>query len=122
MGSSDWRASSSSSGDGRRANTEGLQPQRLKLMWDYTAFPVWDEGGAMVEPGSLPVGEGLRNDLQAWSDRMTDVMWGPRGPDDPTWDGPDDAALEALVAEGMALAERLQQELPANFSVVTKIP
>src|SRR5437016_1792094 len=73
----------------RQPSREGaIEPQDLKFMWDYSAFPVWSTRGAMVRAERLPVSDQLRSDLQGWSDRMTDLMWGPRGPDDPRWGGP----------------------------------
>ncbi len=73
-------------------------------MWDYSAFPAWvsDEQRDAIEPA-------LQDELQAWSDRVTHVMWGPNGPDAEGCDGPDDQVIAALDAEGRALAERLRQ-------------
>jgi hypothetical protein len=76
----------------------------------------------MVEPERLPVSAELKEDLQAWSDRMTDLMWGPRGPDDPDWTGPDSSDVEALEAEARALHDRLQSELPRGFTVNLRFP
>ena len=76
-------------------------PARLRVMADYSAFPVWGDGG-MIDPGDLPVPDALRADLAAWNEEF-DATW-PDG-----WSS--DAAFVAWRAVGRRLAARLQLEL-----------
>lgn len=95
------------------------EPRVVKVMWDYDAFPLWVSGGRVgqVSSRSVPVSDALAADLQAWSDEMTSLMWGPNGPDDPKWAGPDPAELAALNAAGQALARRVRAELTSEWNV-----
>ncbi len=91
------------------------------MMWDYDAFPLWcaapgRRGG--VSRSSVPVSAELRIDLQKWSDELTALRWGPRGPDDPEWCGPPAAELVRLNDEGRALANRVRRELGDGWAVI----
>jgi hypothetical protein len=81
-----------------------------EFAWDYEAYPVWvqsrDSGAQHVRLDPT-----LEHTLQEWSDRVTDAMSRPNGPDAPGWDGPSDEILAALDAEGAALAVRFQEAL-----------
>jgi hypothetical protein len=94
--------------------------RKLKVMADYTAFPVWDcgepwnelgLGQAMIEPEDLRISASLRERLLAWAavydrqDAFADVWNGP--PSESDW-----------VDEGRALARQLQHELGSAFEVV----
>jgi len=82
--------------------------RRLKLMWDYDAFPLWwEDSGYGAEP---PLPDDLAADLQRWSDEWS--MWGPHGPDAPDWVDADPAAYERHNREGQALAARVRDALP----------
>jgi hypothetical protein len=90
-----------------RLNATPAQDERdtnrpVRFMWDYGAFPVWIDAAQLNE-----LDASFQRELQDWSDRVTTAMWGPHGPDAPGWDGPDDAVVQALDAEGRALAQRL---------------
>ena len=63
---------------------------RLKLMWDYDAFPVWQVHGpgGMLAPEALRLSARLTGDLRRWSDDWTAAMWGDKGPDAPGWGHP----------------------------------
>jgi hypothetical protein len=85
-------------------------------MWDYTAFPVWAMSAASGDQ-VRGIEAGLRSDLQDWSDRVTDAMWGPDGPSAPGWDGPGDAVIERFDEQGRALAARLQDVIGPETAV-----
>ena len=82
-------------------------------MWDYGAFPAWvsEEQPGAIDPA-------LQDLLQAWSDRVTNAMWGPNGPDAPAWDGPGDDVITALDAEGRSLAHRLAESVGWDIDYV----
>jgi hypothetical protein len=86
-------------------------------MWDYAAFPVWGRPGASVDLDRA-IDAHLRNDLQDWSDRVTEAMWGASGPDVPGWEGPSDQVVDGFNAEGRALTRRLQDALGPDATVV----
>jgi len=100
---------------------ESLEPRgdrnQVDVMWDYAAFPVCGRVGASFDLDRA-IDAQLRDDLQGWSDRVTDAMWEPVGPDAPGWDGPDDSVIEAFDNEGRTLARRLQDALGPDASVV----
>jgi CspA family cold shock protein len=97
----------------------GQRPQnmgdanRVEIYWDYGAYPVWT-----TPELDRTIDAGLRAKLQAWSDRVTDAMWGPDGPDAPGWEGPADAIVKQLDVEGRELADRVQEGLGPEISVV----
>lgn len=95
-----------------------IEPVTVKVMWDYSAFPVW---ATAHNVDLLPLSGDLRSDLQDWSDRVTDVMWGNKGPDDPDYREPPESVVELFRAEGLALTDRVREQLPAG-SVVTFFP
>lgn len=65
---------------------------RIRVMWDWPAFPVW--GDTVID--DLPISEPLRARLQAWSDARTDANGSIR-------EGWDD--------EGRRLVAQLRREL-----------
>ncbi len=47
----------------------------IKLMADYSAFPVWDRTtGRNLRPADLPISVGLQNDLAAWASRFETTL------------------------------------------------
>ena len=82
---------------------------RVKVMWDYDAFPLWE---ASVENLISP---SLRSELQGWSDEWTDVM---TGSDQKDWTPPGREQFETWDHRGRLLARRLQEELGAEYAVV----
>lgn len=91
--------------------------RRIKLMADYTAFPLWgipDEGrwgGGMLSPGSVPISDELVERLWSWAaiyDRLPEANF--------QW--PSQAALTAFVDEGRRLCTLLRQELGPEYTVV----
>jgi hypothetical protein len=108
--------------DGRRGPPR-VAPQEVGLMWDYGAFPVWwVESGVEVEPDWLRISDSLRDDLQAWSDRLTALMGGERELDTSRGHRLPLSAdvVDGVNAEAEALAVRLRAELPAGFTVLVR--
>jgi hypothetical protein len=66
---------------------------RLKVMWDYGAFPIWQDGG---------IGAGVR----------------PAGPDSPRTPAPTAAEIDAHNDAGRRLTERVREALGAKYEVV----
>lgn len=97
---------------------------RVKVMWDYHAFPVWladrlEGGGSMLRerPIESRISAALRAELQTWSDEWTEAMWGLNGPDDPEWIAPPGELLDEWEARGELLAHHLARELGKDFLV-----
>ncbi|MFA6065544.1 MAG: hypothetical protein WC746_06905 [archaeon] len=99
-------------------NLASVEPVSVKVMWDYTAFPLW---ASDADVDALPLSTSLRSELQDWSDRVTDVMWGAKGPDAPDYREPSASVIEGLRKEGLALTDRVRVELPEG-SVVWFFP
>ena len=78
--------------------------QSVKVMWDYDAFPLWVSAGPLgqASSSSVPLSTELSSNLAEWSDELTAVMWGPKGPDDSGWDGrlAVDASSPGVVGQG----------------------
>ena len=97
------------------------EKQRVKVMWDWGAFPVWTVGGGhhgFGVDGGLPLSADLRTELRAWAEDWEAVVMqhqaeGPRGPDRPI---PPDVVAEA-DDRGRLLAQRVQDELGDGFVV-----
>ena len=95
-----------------------MAPRRVKMMWDYTAFPLWrvrgDDGPWHDE---LPISDDLRSELQAWSDDWTDAMWGDHGPGQPGWKPPSEERFSAWDQWGRDLLRRVRNDLGSQFEV-----
>jgi hypothetical protein len=89
--------------------------RHLRLAPDYSCFPVWD--GGMVSPEALGISDALRRDLQAWNDDYTDT--GGVSPDvykrPATWDA------GSFRERGLALADRLREELGPDVEVAVRL-
>jgi hypothetical protein len=85
--------------------------RKLRLMPEWSAFPVWD--GGMVRPESLPISDDLRRDLQAWNDSYTDT--GGVSPD--VYERPADWDEAPWKESGQRLARRLEAELGPGVEV-----
>jgi hypothetical protein len=85
---------------------------RIKLMADYSCWPLWKAGGGEVgniDPSSLPLSPATRHSLNTWASHYN--SWLNRT--DPSLSGPkSDADEEAFCAEGRRLWRLLQSELP----------
>jgi hypothetical protein len=88
----------------------------LKLMADYTAFPLWSLGSGvlgqrMVEPSSLPISAPIRERLLSWA-----AVYDNQDPFSEDWVGP--PSEDAWIEQGRLLARDLQNDLGDNFEVV----
>jgi hypothetical protein len=92
--------------------------KRLKLMWDYDAFPLWEVDDE--EPwgdDAFPISGQLRKDLQAWSDQWTAAMFADGGPTVPGWTPPRGDTFRPWDEKGRQLLRRVREELGPNFIV-----
>lgn len=90
--------------------------QRIKLMPDYSCYPLWDrDDGGDIEPWELPLSEATIERLLNWQniyDRTID------------WDDPASAGFasekEKMVfeIEGISLWKQLQKELGDEYEIV----
>ncbi|MBM7844978.1 hypothetical protein [Herpetosiphon giganteus] len=91
--------------------------QKLRLAADYCCYPVWWNDGIQfgdIDPSELPLSPDLIADLMAWSD-IFDAIYVD---DDPVSSGFATRAAEQQFAEqGLALAQRLQAELGAEYQI-----
>lgn len=93
------------------------QRPTVKVMWDYDAFPLWVAHPlGQATSSNLPLPDDLRAELQRWSDDLSAVMWGPKGPDAPGFE-PDRDAVAALDDRGLSLAKRVRSALDASWVV-----
>jgi hypothetical protein len=107
-------------------------PRQIKIMADYFCSPVWHDGPyrrdatgeiiadpklavGPIELDDLPVSDDLRDDLEAWADRFDATL----DMDDPArsvgFEPPD--SPDAFIADGAALAARVQDELGTDWIV-----
>ena len=100
---------------------EGGPVERLVVMWDYDAFPVWPAGRRSrfaVLP--LPIPPALRDDLQAWSDEWTGVMMAALRtalPHADSYVAPAGDVVKAWDERGRVLVQRLRDHLGPAFVV-----
>ncbi|WP_110517420.1 hypothetical protein [Herpetosiphon llansteffanensis] len=91
--------------------------QKLRLAPDYWCYPVWWNDGIQfgdIDPNELPLSPALIADLMAWSDAFDAIYVD----DDPASSGFASRAAEQQFAEqGLALAQRLQAELGAEYQI-----
>lgn len=90
----------------------------IKLMTDYECHPLWhigpDEFGD-IGPATLPVSDEMKADLAQWAEAYDQTL----DRDDPPNSGFESEVLEAeFKAQGHRLAERLREELGADFIVI----
>ncbi len=92
--------------------------RRIKLMWDYHCWPLWESGGSQyaLEPDSLPLSESTKDRLQKWA-AIPDTKLAEHSdyPPDITWTADETQSFEA---EGRELWRILQRELGVGFCVV----
>ncbi len=87
--------------------------ERILLMSDYLADPLWWEsrpGMPPVDLDELPLAEGTRTELRRWADRYDRLM-----KQDYKWQS--DQAKAAFEGEGRRLWHTLRSELGANWEV-----
>jgi hypothetical protein len=94
-----------------------VSKRRFKLMWDYSAFPLWavEEDGSQFSTGNVKISDGLRRDLQQRSDDWTAVKWGTDGPE--TAEPPSTEVFEEWDTRGRALLRRLRNELGSQAEI-----
>jgi hypothetical protein len=95
-------------------------PRRLKMMWDYMAFPLWAVVGDDGQPWSiddLELSESLRRDLQRWSDDWTDAMLAGEGPTSPDWKPPPDDDRATWDRRGRDLLAKVRTEVGNAYEV-----
>jgi|SRR4051812_30070242 hypothetical protein len=95
-----------------------LTPRKIKLMPDYECWPLWEASPGRIgniDPASLPISDSLRHQLLKWTQTYDSML----NYSDPASSGfPNEAAEQEFKKMGMELANRLQQELGAQFEVV----
>lgn len=102
------------------AATGGPAPERLALMWDYDAFPLWPRGRGTSRFGPLPLSLGLRRDLQQWSDDWSARMMialRTLGPDRGSYEPPSQEEFDRWNERAPALLARVRSELGPGFVV-----
>jgi hypothetical protein len=90
--------------------------QRIKLMPDYSCYPLWDrDDGGDVEPWELPLSEATIERLLNWQKIYDGIIdW-----DDPAAAGFASAQEEiAFEREGISLWLQLQKELGDEYEIV----
>ena len=95
----------------------GRGERKIRLMADYNCFPLWDIGetGPMnLDPGELPLSEGLVGDLMEWA-RMYDQTLDRSDPLNS--DFANDGDSTRFADEGRRLAQRLARELGSSWSI-----
>lgn len=87
---------------------------KLKLMADYSAFPLWwlnrHGGGPMVDPDALPLSPESKQRLRAWAavyDQLAQTGY--------AW--PSSNAQAAFVRQGRALLAELREELGSGYEL-----
>lgn len=95
--------------------------RKIKVMSDYQCHPLWDMSPGMysdVDPNTLPISAELKQQFADWArvfDETLDMS-------DPASSGFNSAEAEAAFkAKGVQLAQQLQIELGADFSVSMKV-
>ncbi|GMA41281.1 hypothetical protein [Mobilicoccus caccae] len=86
----------------------------LRVFPDYMADPVWNEEGAMVDTGHLPISNGLRIDLRTWRQEWEDLL----GVAVSRYSIVDETAHQEWQARGRGLTKRLQDQLAGRATVI----
>jgi hypothetical protein len=92
--------------------------KHIKLMADYTCYPLWEAGDSNYtgdfDPGSLPLQKETILRLDNWANVFDDTL---------VWDDPISSGFktkeqeDAWDQEGVLLWKKLQQELGADYQV-----
>lgn len=89
-------------------------PQELKLMADYSAWPLWGRSGGDVDPATLPLSVDLRERLNEWAAAYDAIL----NRDDPRNSGfPSPEVQAAWEQEGLHLWRDLQRELGSDYAI-----
>lgn len=94
--------------------------RKIKLMADYQCYPLWgvalDDLGD-ISPDELPISAELKISLNEWADRFDAIL----NLDDPASSSFNSAEEEELfINEGYKLAQRLRNELGAEYEIIYK--
>ena len=94
-----------------------MEEKSVLVMWDYMAYPLWATGSmqANLRPDGLALSDALRGDLESWAADMEALM-APGARQKPKWE-PDPRELGDLNRRGLALAQRVKDELGREWSV-----
>ena len=93
-------------------------PHRIKLMWDYGCWPLWQNDGqvfANVDSASLPISAPTLARLQAWAAIPDAKLAEVEYPPDMKWSADERRVFET---EGRDLWRTLRRELGHDYHVV----
>lgn len=90
------------------------EPRRCYIQWDYDMFPV---RGDIDDDHVASLPASLRGGLQAWSDAGSELMWGPEGPDKPSWSSPPADRLAEWTRRGRELKSQVSDSLGPGWLV-----
>jgi hypothetical protein len=87
---------------------------KLRIVADYSCWPIWDEEGEMNEPSDYPLSQETIDGLNQWQAKMDatldlDIGQNSGFKSKQEW--------EAFQAEGRELALRMQQELGDEYEI-----
>lgn len=90
--------------------------RRIKLMWDYHCWPLWESGGAQyaLEPDSLPLSQTTKERLERWAAIPDAKLAAVEYPPDMKWSTEEQQTFEA---EGRELWRIIRRELGESFYV-----
>jgi hypothetical protein len=91
--------------------------QRIKLMTDYGAFPLWGmdrENVGSINPGALPLSDDTIADLMRWQAKW-DAVYNAEDPAESGFVSKQEAA--AFEQEGIRLWMQVRHELEPNYDV-----
>ncbi|ALM82209.1 hypothetical protein [Bordetella sp. N] len=93
--------------------------RKIKVMADYQCHPLWERSPGMysdLDPNTLPISLELKQQFAEWAREFDETL----DMSDPANSGFSNAEAAAdFKAKGVQLAEQLQEELGADFSVST---
>ena len=91
-------------------------PRRIKLMWDYHCWPLWESGDPQyaLEPDSLPLLQTTKERLERWAAIPDAKLEAVAYPPDMKWSTKEQQAFER---EGRELWRLIRRELGESFYV-----
>ena len=92
-------------------------PRRIKLLWDYGCWPLWQHDGQIfdnIDPASLPLSAPTLARLQAWAAIPDAKLAEVEYPPDMKWSAAEQRAFEV---EGRELWRIIRRELGETFYV-----
>jgi len=95
--------------------------RKIKVMADYQCYPLWDMSPGKygdIDPHTLPISDDLKHKFVKWARAFDDTL----DTTNPVNSGfKSEEAEAAFKAEGIRLAEQLQDELGSDFSVSVNV-